>query len=154
MICALIRWCRSLPLSQTSVVQNFRRLRVWKRAQGLAVAVRTEASGFPQRGFSDLRGQMVRAAESVFFNIGEGCGAESAREFARFLSISSKSTMELESQLELAKAYGIISPEASLQLAAEVSTVRRMIWGLRTKVLASSDVPKTETGKRKTENAQ
>lgn len=134
-------------------MQNFRRLRVWRQAQALATSIRTEARSFPQKGFGDLRAQMIRAAESVFFNIAEGCGAESPREFARFLSISSKSTMELETQLELLKSYGILSPDRASALIAEVSTVRRMIWGLRAKLLASADAPKTETDQRKTENA-
>ena len=126
---------------------------MWKRAQSLATAVRNQGHSFPRKGFGDLRSQMVRAAESVFFNIAEGCGSNSPREFARFLSISSKSTMELESQVELAKGYRIISPEASDALIAEISTVRKMIWGLRAKLLASADAPITDTAKRRTENA-
>lgn len=118
-------------------MQNFRHLRVWERAQLLATATRTAARSFPQSGFSELRSQMVRAAESVLFNIAEGCGASSQKEFARFLGISSKSTMELECQLELAKAYGLLSAEQWDHLTNEASLVRRMIWALRAKVLAT-----------------
>jgi len=95
---------------------------------------------------------MVRAAESILFNIAEGCGAATSKEFARFLSISSKSTMELESQLELAKAYGIISPQDLTALTVEVSTVRRMLWGLRARVLAAPQ--QTENGNGKSENSK
>jgi four helix bundle protein len=134
-------------------MQNFRRLRVSNRAQALATLIRKQVGSFPAKGFGDLRSQMVRAAESIFFNIAEGCGSSSPREFARFLSISSKSTLELESQIELAKGYRIISPEESDALMAEVSTVRKMLWGLRARLLASADAPTTDTDRPKTENA-
>ncbi|MBA2688537.1 MAG: four helix bundle protein, partial [Gemmatimonadaceae bacterium] len=72
------------------------------------------------------------------FNIVEGCGANSAREFARFLEISCKSAMELESQLELARDYGVISPECWIDLNDRVIALRRMLWVLREKVLTPS----------------
>ena len=42
-----------------------------------------------------LKSQMVNAGESIAFNIVEGCGSRSPKEFARFLDISTKSTLEL-----------------------------------------------------------
>jgi four helix bundle protein len=53
---------------------------------------------------------MIRAAESIVFNIVEGCGARSRKEFARFLDVSIKSCSELEAELELAKDYGVLDP--------------------------------------------
>lgn len=79
---------------------------------------------------------MVRAAESVLFNIVEGCGAESPKDFARYLEISSKSSMELQSQLELTRDYGILESTRWAELDSRVVTVRSMLWGLRRKVLA------------------
>lgn len=121
-------------------MQNFRRLHVWERAQRLAKGTRDACGYFPRNGFGSLRMQMVRSAESILFNIAEGCGASSQKEFARFLSISSKSSMELETQLELAKSYGILSIERLQVLTDEVVGVRRMIWGLRRKVLAADEI--------------
>lgn len=80
---------------------------------------------------------MVRAAESIVFNIAEGCGATSQREFARFLGMSIKSSFELESQCEIAKDYKILSEPAWEELAAAVIDTRRMLFGLRKKVLLS-----------------
>ncbi len=134
------------------MVQNFRQLRVWARAQELAVATRALGRAFPRSGFGDLRAQMIRAAESTLFNIAEGCGASTPREFARFLGISSKSTMELESQLDLARAYGIISAEKWSALIGDTATVRRMIWGLRARVLTSADSP--DNGHVHTDNSK
>jgi four helix bundle protein len=94
---------------------------------------------FPQKGYADLKTQMVRSADSVLFNIAEGCGASSQKELARYLGISSKSTMELECQLELAKAYGIISLERWEEISIDISLVRRMLWALRARVLAAPE---------------
>jgi hypothetical protein len=77
-------------------VQDFRRLLVWERAHELVLNVRRAIRDFPRKERGTLRAQMVSAAESVAFNIVEGCGAASSKEFARFLDISIKSTSELE----------------------------------------------------------
>lgn len=47
--------------------------------------------------------------------------------------------MELECQLELARAYGILTSDQWRRLSDEVSLVRRMIWSLRAKILAAPD---------------
>ncbi len=46
--------------------------------------------------------------------------------------------MELESQLELARDYGIVAPEAWAALTVDVVRVRKMVWTLRRKVLAAA----------------
>ena len=56
--------------------------------------------------------------------------------FPRFLDISIKSTMELEYQLTLATDYGVLGQEEGQALGAEVVDARRMLCGLRKKVLA------------------
>lgn len=81
---------------------------------------------------------MTSAAESIAFNIVEGCGANSQKEFARFLDIGIKSAMELEYQLQLARDYGVLRHRDWQSLSAETIDVRRMLYGLRTKVRAST----------------
>jgi four helix bundle protein len=78
---------------------------------------------------------MVNAAESIAFNIVEGCGSASSKEFARFLDISIKSTCELEYQLQLATDCNLLSRHAWSPLSAEAIEIRRMLCGLRRKVL-------------------
>jgi four helix bundle protein len=58
--------------------------------------------------------------------------------FARFLDISIKSTSELESQLELAKDYGVLNDRHWQTLTRETVNVRRMLCGLRAKVLTAN----------------
>jgi four helix bundle protein len=102
---------------------------------------------------------MTSAAESVAFNIVEGCVATSQKEFARFLDIASKSATELESQLSLARDYGVLRHRAWAQLTEETIDVRRMLFGLRAKVLASTTggsgvTQQRTTQKRKTHSAK
>jgi len=78
---------------------------------------------------------MTNAAESIAFNIVEGCGSTNSKEFARFLEISIKSTTELEYQLQLATDAGLLPSRVCGPLSAETVEIRRMLCDLRRKVL-------------------
>ena len=123
-------------------MQNFRRLKVWRRAHSLAVAVRSLVRTFPRTGYAELKSQLTSAAESIPSNIVEGCGASSAKEFARYLEISIKSTSETEYRLQLAKDYRILSPRRWARSTREVVEIRKMLYGLRKEVLARNQRPR------------
>ena len=72
-------------------MQDYRRLRVYANAHALAISVRAATRVFPRSGYASLKSQMTSAAESIGFNIVEGCCASSQKEFARFLEIAIKS---------------------------------------------------------------
>ena len=127
-------------------MQDHRTLRVWAKSHALAVEVHRATRRFPRSGYGSLQSQVTRSAESVLFNIVEGCGCRGAKEFARFLDISIKSTAELECQLELAKDYGVLGYSEYRTLAAEAVDIRRMLCGLRTKVLAARQQSSGKTG--------
>ena len=122
-------------------MQDYRKLRVWDKAHTLALAVRSATRRFPRAGYGSLQSQMVRAAESVVLNIVEGSGGRTSREFARFLDIAIKSTRELEAQLELAKDYGALPKHTWQTLTTETTDTRRMLSGLRAKVLEAASAP-------------
>ena len=94
---------------------------------------------FPRTGYGAVKSQMTRSAESILFNIAEGCGASTPNEFARYLDMSIKSTGELEAQLELAKDYGIMGEDPCAKLTERAIDARRMLVGLRRKVLGDED---------------
>lgn len=120
-------------------MQSFRRLEVWRRAHAHALNVRRATRTFPRHGYSRLKAQLIGAAESIPFNIVEGCGCDSNKEFARFLGISIKSSMELEGELQMARDNGIMKSTEWRHLTDETVEIRRMLWGLRKRVIASSD---------------
>ena len=101
-------------------MQDFRQLLVWKRAHAFALNVRRAAQVLPRVGYTDLKSQMTRAAQSIVDNIVEGCGAASRLEFARYLDISVKSTSEVDYQLEFARDLGVIPHDVWTPLAREV----------------------------------
>ena len=140
-------------------MQDYRQLRVHAKAHVLAIEVRRATNQFPATGYSSLKAQMTSAAESISFNIVEGCGADSQKEFARFLEIGIRSAMELQNQLTLARDYGIIHVRDADSLSRATVDVRRMLYGLRAKVRASvsgSDVltEQRKTEKRSTQNSK
>lgn len=125
-------------------MQDFRRLRVWSRAHSFALAVRRAARSFPRSGYSDLKAQIVRAADSIASNIVEGCGAATRKEFARYLDISIKSTSEVEYRLQLALDCGLLSKAGWTTLSVEVVEIRKMLYGLRRALLADPLNPEDE----------
>ena len=121
-------------------MQDYHELRVWQKAHALAIAIRKVSRTFPKGGYTRLKMQLVDAAESIPGNIVEGCGAPTQKEFARFLGISIKSSSETEYWLLLARDHGILREQTWQYLTDEVTDVRRMLYGLRTKVLAAEDL--------------
>jgi four helix bundle protein len=71
----------------------------------------------------------------------EGTGQESGKEFGRFLSIALKSTSELEYHLILAREIRAINLSDYESLLAQTIEVRKMLHGLRARVVASSPKP-------------
>ena len=119
-------------------MRNHRGLLVWRRAHDLAIEARRTAGSFPKRGYTALQSQMVRAAESILFDIVEGCGSASQKDLGRFLDISVKSCTALEAQLELARDCRQLSTEQWGRLSKGVVEIRRMLCGLRAKVRAAA----------------
>ena len=119
-------------------MQDFRQLLVWKRAHAFALNVRRGAQALPRVGYTDLKSQITRAAQSIVDNIVEGCGAASRLEFARYLDISIKSTSEVDYQLEFARELGVMSRDVWKPLAKEVIEIRKMLSALRRSILAAA----------------
>ena len=124
-------------------MQDFRQLLVWKRAHAFALNIRRATQAMPRTGYTDLKSQMTRAAQSIVDNIVEGCGAASRLEFARYVDISIKSTSEIDYQLELARDLGVMSHDVWKPLAKEVIELRKMLSALRRSVLAAAARDKT-----------
>ncbi len=75
-----------------------------------------------------LRSQMRRAAVSITSNIAEAAGRVSPRDGARLLSVASGSASELESQVEIATALGLLDCEPDL--LARIAEVKKMLRAL------------------------
>ena len=118
-------------------MQDYRKLLLWRKAHALVLNVPKSSRRFPRAGYAPLKLHLTRSAESIPFNIVEGCGAQSRKEFARFLSISIKSANETEYQLMLARDYLVMSRADWQFLSEETIGVRKMLCGLRNKLLTA-----------------
>ena|SRR5688500_13002756 len=118
-------------------MQDFRRVRVWRRAHELSLAIQRVTRAFPRSGYAELKSQLNRAADSIVSNIVEGCGAATRKEQARYLDISIKSASEVDYRLQLARDHGALVRAEWRPLANEVIEIRKMIYGFRRAILAA-----------------
>jgi four helix bundle protein len=124
-------------------VSDFKKLKVWRKSHALTLNVAREVSLLRGKALASLRDQMIRAAMSIPTNIVEGTGQESGKEFCRFLSIALKSSSELEYHLILAHDLDAMARSNFESLSAQVVEVRKMLYVLRSRVLASTKAAQT-----------
>jgi len=115
-------------------VSDFKKLDVWGKAHALALNVYHVAVRIRGSDHATLRNQMLRASMSVPTNIVEGTGQKSGKEFGRFISIALSSASELEYHLILAHDIQVISRNDFESLTAHAIEVRKMLYGLRSRV--------------------
>lgn len=122
-------------LADLEGVRDFRGLDVWKKAHALMLNVRRVTRDFHRAGSGPLQSQITRSSESIPNNVVEGCFAATQREFARYLDISIKSSGEVEYQLQQAHERGLLGLRDWRTLSADTVEVRKMMIGLRKKIL-------------------
>ncbi|MEN9663292.1 MAG: hypothetical protein RL324_2241 [Verrucomicrobiota bacterium] len=117
---------------------DYRKLNVWVKAKNLAVETyRAVAHSQVARDFG-LRDQMLRASVSIASNIAEGYTRETPPDRAHFLNIARASCAELETQLCIAEEARLLPPTDSEKLRTSSEEISRMLYTLRSKILARS----------------
>jgi len=119
-------------------MQDFKHIKAWQRAHALAIAIHKATRHFGRMGYAHLRSQLTRAADAIAANIVEGCGAATNKEFARFLDISIKSDNELEYHLLESRDLELLDLAIWQGFNDETIEIRKMTFGYRNRVLASS----------------
>lgn len=107
-----------------STIKKFEEIRAWQLARQLVNSI-YEASnaGSFSRDFG-LRDQIRRAAGSIMHNIAEGFDSGTDLEFRRFLRISQRSALEVQSQLYTAIDQKYITQEQFDKLYEQAETVK------------------------------
>lgn len=118
-----------------SSMRSHRRLQVWSKSADLAETVYRVTAAFPRSEIFGLTAQMRRSSVSIVSNIAEGAARSSDAEFARFLDIAMGSAGELQAQLDLARRLEFGATAVRQVADEQVEEVKRMIAGLRKKVL-------------------
>ena len=112
-------------------MNNFRELKVWKKAMKLVKEIYLSTNYFPKEEQFGLTNQIRRCAVSIPSNIAEGAGRNSSKDFNRFLSISLGSCFELETQIIISKELKFLDLEKFNSIEKELVEIQKMIRGLQ-----------------------
>jgi len=110
---------------------NFEKLEVWKTSRMLANEIHEVSLTFPKVELFSLTVQIKKAADSVNLNIAEGSTGLSKVEFKRFLSFSSRSSLEVISCLYLALDRKYIDEKIFADLYSKYEVLFKQINALR-----------------------
>ena len=117
-------------------MRDFKKLKVWQKGHGLALAVYKATISFPKEEIYGLTSQIRRSCVSICANIAEGCGRDGEAELARFFQIGMGSASELEYHLLFAYDLGLLKTSDYEQLNNEVTEVKRMLTSFIQKLKA------------------
>jgi four helix bundle protein len=120
-------------------MRDFKELKVWEKAHEWVLEVYRITGSFPSEERFTLVAQLRRSAASVPANIAEGCGRDSQRELARFLTIASGSACESEYRLLLARDLGYLEKGIHRDLDQRINEIKRMLNGFVQRLAAKPD---------------
>lgn len=115
-------------------MNNFRELAVWKKSMDFIYDVYCFCKLLPDDEKWSLTSQIKRSSISISSNIAEGCGRNTKKDFARFLSIAIGSSFELETQLIICKRLGYGNVNQIEKLVSELMHIQNMLIKLKKSV--------------------
>jgi four helix bundle protein len=113
---------------------NYKELRVWQRADELAVQIYRLTKSFPKDEIYGLTSQLRRAALSIPTNIVEGYARKGDKELARFVNISIGSLAEVEYLLDFSKRIGYLNSQEFEKIDLLREEVGKLLWNFYKKV--------------------
>ena len=113
-------------------IRSHKDLKIWQMSMDLVDDTYKLTKSFPRDERYCLTEQMRRAAISIPSNMSEGAGRESTKEFLYFLSISTGSLSELETQFLIAQRQKYVDDIADI--LSKIMKIKIMINGLKNKL--------------------
>ena len=110
---------------------RFEKLEIWQLAVDYGNTIYGITEKFPRREVFGLTSQLRRAAVSISSNIAEGSGGTTKKDFANYLNIAIKSTLETVSQLLFAEKRGYISSKIRKDLYERAELLIRKIYAFK-----------------------
>jgi four helix bundle protein len=124
-------------------MHDYRKLRVWADARGLARDIYRMTDSFPRTERFGLSQQMRRAGVSVVSNVAEGAGRSGDRDFARFVGMAVGSTCELEAQLDVARDLDYIGESTHQEISQRLLGIKLKLASLERSLRQRVDVRNT-----------
>lgn len=112
----------------SSVMQDYRQLRVWQQGHEITLAIYRVTTCWPREEMYGLISQVRRASASIPTNLAEGCGREGRKELAHFAQIAFASACETEYLLMLARDLGYTMPADDL-LQRQTAALKASLLG-------------------------
>jgi four helix bundle protein len=112
-------------------MRNFKNYEVWNESHELVLFIYKKVTiHFPSDEKFELTSQMKRAAYSIPFNIAEGCGRNSDKDFTHYLDMSLGSAHELEYCILLTRDLYYLDDEKFGILNRKVNAIKAMLINL------------------------
>ena len=121
------RRATSEKLHRMAHLKTYKELIVWQKSIQLVELIYRLTKIFPKEEQFGLSSQMRRAAVSIPSNVAEGWSRRTRGDFAYFLRISSGSTSELETQLEIARRLSLVDDTGYNETDGLLSEISKML---------------------------
>lgn len=108
-------------------MRDFKKFEVWQLSHQLTLKIYTSTKNFPKEEMFGLTSQIRRSFASIGYNISEGSGRNSDKEFANFINIALGSSNEAENQLILAKDLDYIHENKYQNLSEELTLLKKKL---------------------------
>lgn len=105
-------------------MRGFKRFVIWQVSHQLVLKIYQLTKDFPREEIFGLTSQIRRSFASISYNISEGAGRKSDKEFANFINIALGLSNEAENQLILARYLGYVNEENFENLSQELISVK------------------------------
>jgi four helix bundle protein len=115
-------------------VHNFRKLTVWRLSRELGSEIYLHCSRITRPETRLITTQLRRSALGISSAIAEGCGKRTRAETLRYFDIAGGSAAETEHHLIVAIETGVLDAKTGDDYIARVTSVRRMLRVLMTKL--------------------
>ena len=111
-------------------MQDFRKLRVWQRAQELCVQVYQYSADFPVEERYGMSSQLRKSGVSVGANLAEGSKRKSPTDKARIFNIAQSEAAEVMSILDIAERLRYGREDEARTLSGQYDELLGMIEAL------------------------
>ena len=119
-----------MPKPNHRPIVSYRDLDAWQLAMDIVTDVYRLTRALPAEERFGLSAQLRRAAVAIPSNIAEGHSRIGGGEFRRFVSIARGSGAEVETQIAVAVALGLIVADEITSVSSKLDRLSKMLFSL------------------------